>query len=85
MIANDTTVITAVAAASPVGLNAEQTCAAMRADICRIREPPIFKPRVPLPPLTKPTPASAAWVFDLVYEENMLIACCDWLDFLPKN
>lgn len=55
-------VVTAVAAVTPLGLNAVQTAAALRAGLGRLQAHPFFVPRLPDEPSGAPEPAISGWV-----------------------
>lgn len=57
---NTKIVVSGTAAVTPVGSNAEQTCASVRAGISRFQEHPFFFPKLPDPPLLEPELAISA-------------------------
>jgi len=71
-----TIVVTGTAAVSPVGFRVEQTCASIRAGICRFHSHPFYFPKLPEPPLSEPEPATAAFVptlsLDLSLPERLM-------------
>lgn len=59
---DQTIVVTGAAAVSPVGYTVGQTCASLRAGICRFQSHPYFFPKLPEPPLSEQEAATVAFV-----------------------